>query len=614
MYAGNNRRHEENWHYDRYKDPHEFPILDVSSDEERSEYDSHTADSSANLSKKLPQISDEKFKQILELRKQSKKRGKNLTLSNKINDLPQPSLNDNSPVHEDGKAGKPAARNSTTDENLLSASTPKVNNTVTFNEEPSSTKTTKSNKNISHLLLQQDSEAASSNDRSPTYSGMEKLIETLQEQMQQINDLEVQLNKSKIQVVNLGSKIVVLENENSKLARKAEQWEAENKEVRNYQKSLLQEISYCQEEMAESENKYKYSFNKSSKLDSDLKKEKLLLKKERDMHKKIIKNYDSKLESLHDEKIQALNLLEQEKNETVFWKKKSNMFEDECKRLEKSGKQLEEEKENTTRSLKTKIKELTSECELLRGKNAELATYEDDYIKLNQKHKHLTKSKDDLQSKVDSLSEKNTQLSTSNVTLKAELTTKLEIVQNELVKVKEENYELNISNQSLKSEIHILNEKHEDFTRKMLGASPITDEQFGARYKSLEMEQVDQLTLMELQNIVKNILSSLNIKYSGLKGQIVFIRDHIFVFFNNMHSILHSEKRGNSVIIDRSIKLDTSDEAKMKACMDLLLQDIKQLKGISGWAKNLWCCWFATCIENKNLFNRMLCFDVFMYV
>lgn len=131
MYTGNNRRHEENWHYDKYKDPHEFPILDVSSDEERSEYDSHTAESSANLSKKLPQISDEKFKQILELRKQSKKRGRNLMLSNKINDLPQPAVSDKLPIHEDGKANEPALRNATTDENLLSASTPKVNNTVT---------------------------------------------------------------------------------------------------------------------------------------------------------------------------------------------------------------------------------------------------------------------------------------------------------------------------------------------------------------------------------------------------------------------------------------------------------------------------------------------------
>ena len=582
MYTGNNRRHEENWHYDKYKDPHEFPILDVSSDEERSEYDSHTAESSANLSKKLPQISDEKFKQILELRKQSKKRGRNLMLSNKINDLPQPAVSDKLPIHEDGKANEPALRNATTDENLLSASTPRVNNTVTFNEESSSSKTNKSNKNISHLLLQQENEAASPNDKNSTESGIEKLIETLVEQMQQINNLEVQLNKSKIQVVNLGSKIVVLENENSKLAGKAEQWEAENKEARNYQQSLMQEIAYLQEEMAESENKYKYSFNKSAKLDSDLKKEKLLLKKERDMHKKIIQNYDSKFESLHGEKMQALDLVEEEKNETAFWKKKSGMFEDECKRLEKKGKQLEEEQENKIGGLETKIEQITSECELLRVENDKLARYEEDYKSLNQEHEHLKKSKDNLQSKVDELSEKNTTLSTGNVTLKAELTTKLEIVQNELVKVKEENYELNISNQSLKSEIHILNEKHEDFTKKMLGASPITDEQFGARYKSLEMEQVDQLTLMELQNIVKNILSSLNIKYSGLKGHIVFIRDHIFVFFNEMHSILHSEKRGNSVIIDRSIKLDTSDEAKMKACMNLLIQDIKQLKGLSG--------------------------------
>lgn len=588
MYSGHDGRSSENWHYDKYKDPHEFPILADSSDEEdRSDNDSRTAHSSANLSKKLPQISDEKFKQILELRKLSKGRGKSLTVSNKINDLPQP-LHSDKPIHEDERKERPSAHGDVnTTENLLSASTPKVNNTTTFTEEASSPNNAKLSKNISRLLLQQD-EQKSSPEKNANNDGMDTLIQTLQEQMQRIKQLETKLNKSKIQIVNLESKIVILENENGKLFKKSEQLKSESIDMSNYQSSLMEEISYLRAEREESGNKIKQSSDRSVKLENELKKERILLNKERDMHKKIIQNYDSKLESLHNENLHTLNLLEQEQSEKSFWKKKLDMFEKECKILKEKEAHFETDKAEAVKQLGIKIEAVRSECSLLKERNQQLLRYENDYAsstedlkKVRKNLEEISKIKDDLQFKLDNLAKQNTDLTTDNVTLKAELTTKLEILQNELVKVKEENYNLNIGNQSLKSEIHILNETQEDFKKKMLGGSPITDEQFGPRYKSLEMDQVDKLTLMELQNIVKNILSSLNIKYSSLKGHIVFIRDYVFVFFNEMHSILHSEKRGNSVIIDRSIKLDTSDESKMKACMDLLLKDVKKLKGIT---------------------------------
>lgn len=589
------KKSNENWHYDKYKDPYEFPILNLSSDDENDENDdmnntTSASTSSAHLSKKLPKISDEKFKQILEARKESIRRASNLTPSTVISQqLP----------NKESKSSIPKAFASTeiheqnqTDENLLSSSTPKLNNNTTTitNDKSLSPRITAKNsaKNLSPspLLLHTVDDNEDDDKRDDRLA---KLIDTIQAQTLQINNLEIQLNKKNILVSNHESKIELLEHENKTLSTKLNSLQKEVKDVKRYDTTLLDEIATLESDKSELQEKNNQIYETFSNLKTELKKEKILLKKEVDLHKQVLHNYDSKFESLNNERKELQKSLDDIKMEYSQLRKNYDKLQNDYDNLQDKCDQYEVDKKESIAKIKRETEGVVAECEELKFKNSNLLQLKDDNEALSKEHKKLkddysklSVERQELRSRVDLLSSEKTQLTTNQVTLKAELTTKIEVLQSDLVKSKQKCSDLNTENQLLKSEIKSLNDLAEDFKNKTIGDMPVIDESvFKDRYKLLEMDDVDKKSLIELRNIIKNILGAFNIKFSDLKNYIVFIRDDIFVFFNDIHSILHSTKSGNSIIIDKSIKLDVSDKDKMRACMELLIKDAKQLKGIS---------------------------------
>lgn len=456
------RDENENWHYDKYKDPHEFPNLDFANDA-----DSNTTVSSINISKKLPKISDEKFKRILEIRKNSNNRKK------PISSVQPPTVTD------------------TPESDLLSASTPKLTNTVDIDESKVST----SKKNISPLLLQSDHDDDDINSNNnhqeieklqSKTNELDKLLELLKEQAIQINQLESDLTKKDILIKNYENNTIILENQTEKLNNKLSNNESEILEL-NSKIGILENSNLKNNDLI-------------NKLEYELKKEKSLIKKELDLHKKTLIDYDSNYERLKIE---------------------NNKFKSE---------------------IETKKTE------------------------------------------IDSLKDQNNLLSNDTLKLKTQVDTLIQIRDESLNISKRENDALKLENQKLILESKSLVNSYEEKLKNIIGyeLKEITYDTFKdkGRYDYLEMNKIDLISLTECRNILKNIVNFLDIKYSDIRPFIAFIRDDVFKFFNDIHSILHCKESGKSFYIDSTIRLHLVDYVKVKACMDLLIHDVKKLKGV----------------------------------
>jgi chromosome segregation ATPase len=602
MQPGNAKISVENWHYDKYKDPYEFPILDMSSengstDQQIDSNEASSNSSSVNLSKKIPQISDEKFKEILQRRKHVQKKNFFGNVFNKLNDVPQLAFKDKSDllnlktdtnsnnyinIHrvEESKENRGGI--------LLNSSTPKLNTIISTDDKNASIKV---EKNLSPFLSKEsgitEKEKSEGNKKIDNYQ-FSKLIETLQNQTLEINELQGKLNKKDIQIENFENEIIKLQHDLSVFATENESLKLQVHSSDNENLKLNQLIAELKCSNEKLENKSTNDIEKSAKIKNDYKKEKLLLIKERDMNKSLILNYDNKIQSLNDENVQLLKSVETEKREVDYWKKKADLYEKESTDLKDKNEFNESEKSQLVETLKNVEKsnsDLKTKYENSQDHFNSLAHKYDNLVidkkQLERNNENLDGKNQELRKKFDELVIKENQWSIDYIKLKAELATELKITQDELNSIKEDKHKLVNENQSLKAEVSKIDNEFSNMKNKIFGNdnNSITEEIFGDRYKSLEMNLIDELTLIEMQNILKNILSSFNIKFSELKQHIIFIRDDIFVFFSEIHSILHCTEQGNKIIVDKSIKLDTSDKEKLKQCMNILLNDVKKLKG-----------------------------------
>lgn len=98
--------------------------------------------------------------------------------------------------------------------------------------------------------------------------------------------------------------------------------------------------------------------------------------------------------------------------------------------------------------------------------------------------------------------------------------------------------------------------------------------QFGTKFNELGMTNVDSLDKIEAQNIIKNIIFSFNVPLTSLKDYVIFIRDDVLKFFKDIHQIIHIDGGSGKG------ELELNDKEKMKACMNILIDDVKSLHKI----------------------------------
>lgn len=112
--------------------------------------------------------------------------------------------------------------------------------------------------------------------------------------------------------------------------------------------------------------------------------------------------------------------------------------------------------------------------------------------------------------------------------------------------------------------------KYEAEKAKIGSEEPLTT-QFGIKYRALEMKAVEGLSLVAAQNLIKNILHAFNVGLPGLRDYVQFLRDHVLVFFAKVHGVLHGGPAGPHSA------LDLNDQPRVRACMDVLLNDLHAL-------------------------------------
>ena len=220
------------------------------------------------------------------------------------------------------------------------------------------------------------------------------------------------------------------------------------------------------------------------------------------------------------------------------------------------------------------INEYTHKLSQSNEENEKLKKFVENYeVESNKKTETISTLSDE----IETLKIQNSKLVIESNTKESLLNEKLNTLQIERDNLRLENNKINnkfdeLSNSFNNLQINTIGINSED--------NNITIDNFGEKYITLELNKIDNLKLFEIQNILKNILITLNINFSSLKSNITFIRDYISVFFNKIHSILHAKNNGNAIIIDKSLKLNIFDQKSMIKCMDSLLKDIKSLKGL----------------------------------
>lgn len=563
---------EENWHFDKYKDPHEFPALSFPSDDEFDQSEIGNQSSSAHLSGKIPKISDDEFRKLFHLRNQRKRSG--LSNSNAFNDVPPLVFKEksdllnlkNDPKITESKESK-----------LLSASTPKFNTIVSEDKEMNHG--IKADKNLAALLS-----STNINDGNDG-SQFNKLLEKIEMQALVINELKNELNKTKIQKENFEMEIIKLEHDLSNLQKTVTMKENEISYLKNSNVHLQKNFSELKSKNLELEHELLVNSENSEKWKVELTKERMMLRKERELNTSLISDHEEKIAELNREKsnlsstlksVQTENqdlkvTLESKQQEVSTWKLKYEST------LSESTTKLNAEKE-LVKAEHEKYENCLSKLNDIRNENEALVL---EITELKDKYAKLEVEKTSLDRKYSDLNKEHDLMSVDLIRLKAELSTKLRITKEELDKVSDEKVQVERIKNELESTVESIEKKYNDLKTQYLGTDPITQDRFGGFYQLLEMDKVDKLTLTELQNIVKNILKSLNIKFSDLKQNIIFIRDDIFNFFAEIHGILHSYESNQMIVVDKSIKPDLSDKERLKVCMEVLVRDIKKLKGLN---------------------------------
>lgn len=603
MYPMKIRESSENWHYDKYKDPLEFPTLDLSSDDEKEGMEARTdSNSSANLSAKLPAVSERRFNEIMAARKTSN-RQKKLTnrrsVPSKMDNVPPMAYEDTSDLAAHGCDGVKLDSYSSVAEKmgvqsndpekketspgvLLSSSTPKVNTIVSGDGDIK--QSPRVDKNLSPFLTNQLENETKEETAKKDVMQLTQLLQHLESQTLEINQLRDQLKKTKIKGKTQEADIWKLKNDNSSLLKKNHSLQSKLDMMNSTaieQKKLLAALKGQNTKL---EDQLSVKVESLARSKEQLMKERLLLSKECDVNKTIIENYTTKIEKVYDEKKEIQDQLERQRLETEQWKDKFYNLEKESDTCKRDFAIRDIDNGEKLKTLQTEVKEITDECQKREDEYRELLNKYNimsrERDNLEESYKTVKNDRDGIMSELDNVRKAETELSVEHLRIKTELTTKLEIVREELDRCNKQNSLLSTKTKTLESDIDRVNSEYSSMKITVLGANPITDEQFGSRYKLLEMDVVDKLTLRETQNIIKNILAALNTKFSTLKENIVFIRDDIFLFFTELHSILHCTHSGNHIILDRSIKLDLSEKEKLKKCMNILTADLKTLKGL----------------------------------
>lgn len=567
---------DENWHFDKYRDPHEFPALSFPSDDEFDQSEIGNGSSSAHLSGKVPKISDDEFRKLFHLRNQRKRSG--LSNTNPLNNVPPLVFKEKSNLLDlkDESKFKETENIESRENKLLSASTPKFNTFVSGDKEIN--ENSGADKNLAELLSSTNLNGGNDG------SQFSKLLEKIEQQALKINELETELNKTSIQKNNFEMEVERLEHDFSNLQKSASMKENEISYLKDSNLNLQKTFSELQSKNLELERELLLNTENSEKWKIELTKERMMLRKERELNTSLISDHEEKIAELNKEKSSissALRITQAENNDlktnlefkqqefaTLKLKFDTALSESTAKLL-----QLEEdskrEHEKYEKSL-DKFNEISSKHEALVL----------DHKDLEEKYNKLKTEKLGLEDNYSALSKKQEQVSVDVIKLKAELSTKLQITKEELEKVSKEKHQLENVRNELEKEVNDYKKRYDDLKSEILGTDPITQDRFGGFYQLLEMDKVDKLTLTELQNIVKNILKSLNIKFSDLKDNVLFIRDDIFKFFAEIHSILHSYESNKMIVVDKSIKPDLSDKERLKVCMEVLVRDIKKLKGL----------------------------------
>lgn len=119
-----------------------------------------------------------------------------------------------------------------------------------------------------------------------------------------------------------------------------------------------------------------------------------------------------------------------------------------------------------------------------------------------------------------------------------------------------------------------LNEKDKQILqlKKQIGNESeirITEEQVGSKFNQLNLNRIDQLSMVEMGNILKNVCLVLNVDFTYLKSFIVFVRDDILKFFDKVHQIIHKTRTSSNV--------EQMDRDKLRSAMSIVLNDIENL-------------------------------------
>jgi chromosome segregation ATPase len=566
----------DNWKYDRYKDPHEFPLMDLTSDDDEPLDQSVPVTNSSTQSKKIPMVSDEKFKEILELRKKTKQKISqlnNISDSNRKEerDIPHlaPQRLEPTQEFEENKA-------------TLSSSTPKVNNFV----NPSSP-----NREVVSNLEQKNLTPFLTND-----NGMVELLNTIKEQTLLIHELELKLTKKDIAITNFESEVVKLKHDNAVLGEEKESLRLKVVDVQNKDSVHNTTLTELRSENEKLKSILKSESQQIENLENSLEKTTLLLSKEQEISQSVISNYNSKLDKLKKDRNELIVEADKGNEERMFWVEKAKLLEKEVKsqveklqNIQDANAQLKlqlddhESLESGNSDLKSKVKSLTNENESLKAdfkSKVEFLTKDNEALKadLNTASNRVST----LQSELSQMSTRFEALTTENFELRAELSAKTQLTGDEMNRINSQRRELEKANRELELTNLKLTEEMRTLKVTLIGNEEIaiTEVELGDRYRQLEMKEVDGLSLVEARNVIKNVLSTLNIKYSELKVDMVFTRDHIYVFFDEIHNLLHAKKVGNSIVINNTVKLNIFDQNKMIKCMDILIEDVKGLKGI----------------------------------
>lgn len=117
-------------------------------------------------------------------------------------------------------------------------------------------------------------------------------------------------------------------------------------------------------------------------------------------------------------------------------------------------------------------------------------------------------------------------------------------------------------------------EKYETLKSQMgpVSTTKPLESQFGSKFQQLDMGKVDILDKIEAHNIIKNMLFSFNVSLESLKDYVIFIRDDVMQFFNEIHKIIHGS--------DATVVYTNVSRVEVKECMNVLIRDVKSLHRI----------------------------------